>query len=94
MALKILCLFSTEIKTIGTSVKGSICFLIKVSNSLAVFVSFSTKSHLLTKMTIPLRFRWANQKIFCTCPSKPRVASKTSKHTSECSIALTLRITE
>jgi len=48
-------------KTMGTSVNGSICFLMWVSNALVVLVSFSTKSHLFTKITTPLLLRWANQ---------------------------------
>ena len=53
-----------EIKIMGTSVNGAVSLLIMASNSLVVWVSFSTKSHLLTKMTIPFLFFSASQKIF------------------------------
>ena len=66
MALKILCFVKLEINTIGISVKGSNSFLICSSNSLIVLVFLSTKSHLLTRITMPLLFLAANQKIFLT----------------------------
>src|SRR5690606_2168890 len=88
------CLVSAETNKIGTSSNGAICSLILFSYSLVVWLSFSTKSHLFTRITTPFLFFCANQKILWSCPSNPRVASITSTQTSACSMARTERITE
>src|SRR5690606_11928399 len=58
------CLFSADTNKMGTSANGAICSRTFFSYSRAVMVSFSTNSHLLIKITTPLRFFSANQKIF------------------------------
>ena len=57
------CLLMVETNKIGTSVNGWICSRICTSKSRVLLVSFSTKSHLFTNITIPFRFFSANQKI-------------------------------
>jgi hypothetical protein len=52
-------------------------------------VSFSIKSHLLIKTTTPFLFFSANQNIFWSWLSKPRVASTIKIITSEYSIERT-----
>src|SRR5690606_9325915 len=54
------CLVNADTNRIGTSVNGAISSRIFFSYCTVVMVSFSTKSHLLTKITIPLRFFSAN----------------------------------
>ena len=79
---------------IGTSVKGASLSFSSFSYSLAVFVSFATRSHLLTSTTIPFPFFTARLKIFRSWAVIPFEASSSSIHTSASSIALIARITE
>ena len=88
------CLFTTEVKIIGTSVNGAIRFLISSSNFFAVFVSFSIRSHLFTSNTTPFLFLSQRWNIFKSCAVIPAVASINIKHTSASSIARMERITE
>ena len=73
---------------------GAILSLIFFSYVIVSILSLSIRSHLLIRITIPLLLRWANQNIFCTCVSKPLVASTKSKTTSLLSIDLTAFNTE
>ena len=66
MALKIRCLGQRRNKHDRHIGKGLNLFVPECESqtALVVLVSFSTKSHLLTKITTPLWFRCASQKIF------------------------------
>ena len=89
IASKILCFVKAEINTIGISVNGDVFEIISSSIDLVVIWSFSTVSHLLTRITIPFLFLAASQKIFWTWESKPLSTSNIIKHVSEFSIART-----
>ena len=91
---KTLCFLITDMNKIGTSLKGAILSLIFFSYLVVSNLSFSIRSHLLIRITIPLLFRWASQNIFCTWVSKSLVASTKSKITLLLSIDLTALKTE
>ncbi len=59
-----------------------------------VLLSFSTRSHLLTTMTQPLRLRTMRLWMFRSCDSSPCCASSMRMQTSEFSMARIERITE
>ena len=62
-------------------------------NFFMVFVSFSMRSHLFTRITMPLPASWAMPAIFLSCSVTPSCASIMSMQTSQRSMAATARIT-
>ena len=88
------CLFSTEVKTIGMSLNGASRFFRNSVHSFIVLLSFSTRSHLFTTITHPLRLRTMRLWMFRSCDSSPCCASSIRTQTSDCSMARIDRITE
>ncbi len=87
------CFSKTEMKSTGTSVKGSKRFFTAASNSFMVLVSFSIRSHLFTSTTTPLPLRWMMDMMCRSCCWMPSCASIISRHTSLSSMARTDRST-
>ena len=88
------CIFTTEVNTIGTSSNGASLSFKAWVYSFSVLESFMNRSHLFTTSTAPLRLRRIRFQIFMSWASIPVVASIIITHTSACSMARMLRITE
>ena len=78
----------------GMSLNGASFLARNARHSFIVLLSFSTRSHLLTTMTQPLRLRTMRLCMLRSCDSSPCCASSIRMQTSEFSMARIERITE